>query len=314
MELRFGPLERRGLLQQILAGSPHGLSIRDLTRILKDRGQRITEKTVRRMVDALLTESGAIEELEPEDGTRGRRYRMKRGYKPDTIVNLSPDEIEALYFASGMMHPLRNTPQYASLTSLLTKLDALAPERSRKRLKHLRQNFEFEIKETLAEEIKPGIFNTLIGAIQDGFEVEGIYKSSKSDQPNKRLLGAETLFLHNGNTYLLASDQGTIKTFALRRFKSVTLRTDRPYRKQGIKAEDWFKDSIGIQTDGPVKDLHLTVKKEFADFVLERRFHPSQKTKRNSDGTLTLSLRVVINEELVAWVMGFGDNLVKCDV
>lgn len=91
MEARFGPLERRGLVQQILAGSPQGLSIRDLTRILNDRGQRVTEKTVRRIVDALMAESGAIEELEPRDGTRGRCYRMKRGYKPETVVNLTPE-------------------------------------------------------------------------------------------------------------------------------------------------------------------------------------------------------------------------------
>jgi proteasome accessory factor B len=261
-----------------------------------------------------MAESGTIEELEPRDGTRGRCYRMKRGYKPETVVNLTPEEIEALYFACGMMRPLQNTPHFASLTALLVKLEALAPDRTRKRLAQLRQSFEFEIKESMAEEIQPEIFNTLIGAIHDRFEVEVVYKGSKSDQPTKRFLGAETLFLHNGNTYLLASDQGTIKTFALRRFKSATLRTDRPYSKQNIRAEDWFKDSIGIQTDGIIKDLHLTVKKEFADFVLERKFHPSQKTKRNADGTVTLSLRVVINEELVAWVMGFGDNLVKCDV
>ncbi len=46
--------------------------------------------------------------------------------------------------------------------------------------------------------------------------------------------------------------------------------------------------------------------KSLARYLLERRWHPSQKNKKLKDGSLELAFEVAGTKEIKSWILGFG--------
>lgn len=46
--------------------------------------------------------------------------------------------------------------------------------------------------------------------------------------------------------------------------------------------------------------------KSLTRYLLERRWHPSQKNKKLKDGSLELSFEVAGTKEIKTWILGFG--------
>jgi predicted DNA-binding transcriptional regulator YafY len=61
---------------------------------------------------------------------------------------------------------------------------------------------------------------------------------------------------------------------------------------------------------GPIPDQVLTVpfrfRRDQANYVRERLWHPSQTFEDHPDGSLTLTLRVADTIEVKRWILGWG--------
>ena len=92
------------------------------------------------------------------------------------------------------------------------------------------------------------------------------------------------------------------------RVRNATL-LDEHYDSKGFKAEEYFKDGIGVLGKGEPQLVELLISEPMASYVSERRWHDSQKIVRNPQG-IVFTMTVRVNDELARWVMGLGDSAV----
>ncbi|MEZ4813519.1 MAG: WYL domain-containing protein [Caldisericia bacterium] len=70
-----------------------------------------------------------------------------------------------------------------------------------------------------------------------------------------------------------------------------------------------MEPAFELNASGQVSEVELRFSAKVAPFISELIWHPSQRvSKKNSDGSITLTMRVAINEEIVRWILGYGSE------
>ncbi len=98
--------------------------------------------------------------------------------------------------------------------------------------------------------------------------------------------------------------------FALDRIHSVETDRKHPFKKcVAFDPEHYFDDTIGVSrllSDKPRRVL-IKVDRQQAPYVESKPFHKSQTVEeRYEDGSILISLKVVINNELERLILGYG--------
>lgn len=100
--------------------------------------------------------------------------------------------------------------------------------------------------------------------------------------------------------------------FALDRIQSVALDKEHPFKKcVDFDPEHFFDDTIGVTKGIHDKARRVVIKidRQQAPYVESKPFHKSQKVEqRFRDGSIQLSLKVVINNELERLILGYGGH------
>ncbi len=73
----------------------------------------------------------------------------------------------------------------------------------------------------------------------------------------------------------------------------------------GFSLETYLRHSFGMFTEEIVR-VKVRFHKSLTRYLLERRWHPSQKNKKLKDGSLELTFEVAGTKEIKTWIMGFG--------
>jgi proteasome accessory factor B len=69
--------------------------------------------------------------------------------------------------------------------------------------------------------------------------------------------------------------------------------------------EKYLRHSFGMFTEDVVT-VKVRFHKSLTRYLLERRWHPSQKNKKLKDGSLELAFEIAGTKEIKTWIMGFG--------
>ena len=150
----------------------------------------------------------------------------------------------------------------------------------------------------------------MVAACANQQVVELEYQSALKPERKLRKLGPHFLYFAKGTVYLVAEDldDRAIKVFSLARCFNA-LMTDQEYSAPQLEPEDYFKGSFGVyRADKPI-GIELKFKPSVAPYVVERKWHGSQRVIKNSDGSVNLHLEVGITPDLVQFVLGFGDGV-----
>ncbi len=88
------------------------------------------------------------------------------------------------------------------------------------------------------------------------------------------------------------------------RIKHIEILNEKFKRHKDFNLEDHLKYSIGIFTNPDLKPVNVKLKfnSDVAETMADRIWHPSQKFQRHKDGSMTLSMKVVISDELLGWI------------
>ena len=103
-----------------------------------------------------------------------------------------------------------------------------------------------------------------------------------------------------------------VNIFALDRIQSVTVDKEHPFKKcVDFDPEHFFDDTIGVTKGIHDKARRVVIKidRQQAPYVKSKPFHKSQKVEqRFRDGSIQLSLKVVINNELERLILSNGGH------
>lgn len=141
------------------------------------------------------------------------------------------------------------------------------------------------------------------------------YRSFNSRQPRPFFLFPYLLKEYRNRWFLFGSRAGDMKLFnlALDRIVDFHVCPDIPYKENPEFGEDFFDDVVGVTKHSRLKKEHIVLYADNsqASYILTKPIHSSQQLieKNKADGSMTFSLDVVVNNELIAKLLTFGPGI-----
>lgn len=217
--------------------------------------------------------------------------------------DLNDSELMALLLGRQFAHNL-GKPFENAFQSLLKKARKETGTKTKRRANKMEgmQQFWVDIDPVEGfEKIEPQ-YNAISKAMDKKLELEIVYHGMHKQDVKKRNIAPYGLFLHNGmwyNTYCRM--QNDTREFALDRIKSFR-QTSRPYTIPPDSSMDsYFKPGWHIMRHGEPVEIVLRFSKEVARWIMRRKWHSTQETEEQADGSLILKVRVAGTEELKRW-------------
>lgn len=226
-----------------------------------------------------------------------------------THLPLNDEGLDALNSALDILRQLQGFPQLASSIDTISKLN-----------EQISRQTGTSVPAMDMEHV-PGYKGAqFIGAIYDAVRKRQTlvieYRSFKARQPQE-LVVYPYLLKEYRNRWFLICEKSTnrspqINIFALDRILSVRLDKGHPFRKcADFDPGHFFDDTIGVTKSISDKARRVVIKidRQQAPYVESKPFHKSQKVEqRFRDGSIQLSLKVVINNELERLILGYGGH------
>ena len=286
--MRHAPAERVLQLALALQGSRMGLSLSDI-----EERFRVGRRTAQRLRDAVMRVFPQTEQL--VDAEQRPRWRMPGGTVAPAA--LAADELVELESTAAFLRQRNLHKRAAALERIASKLQAALPATTRTRL-------EPDIEALLEAEglaMRPGprptiredVIDVIRQAIKEGRELYLHYRSPHSRRSSGRRLQPYG-FLLGKQHYLVGMSPdrhpGEARLFALAHIRRVGLK-DTPFvRDASFSLERFAQRSFGVFQGAP-HDVVWKFAPEVAEAVAEYVFHPTQKVKRQKDGSTLVSFR-----------------------
>lgn len=226
-----------------------------------------------------------------------------------THLPLNDEGLDALNSALDILRQLQGFPQLASSIDIISKLN----EQISRQTGTVAPAMDMEH----VDGYKGARF---IGIIYDAVRKQQTlvieYQSFMARQP-ETLTVYPYLLKEYRNRWFLICEKSTnrspqVNIFALDRIYSVKLDKELPFRKcVDFDPEHFFDDTIGVtrQIGDKARRVVIKVDRQQAPYVESKPFHKSQKVEqRFRDGSIQLSLKVVINNELERLILGYGGH------
>lgn len=221
-------------------------------------------------------------------------------------LQVSEGEIFALMVAEKALHQYRGTPFEERLTGAFRKLAESLPDTVTLNLADWDRSISFR---TSAEPILHAeVMEALSVALQKRQQLRLVYRKPGAEQSEERIVDPYHLANVNGDWYLFAHDhlRQAIRTFAPARILSVD-RTGKTFpRPSRFVVAKQLQDSFGVHSNEGDFAVVLHFEATVADYIREKRWHPSQKLRELPDGRLELLLRLGSLSEVQRWVLGWG--------
>lgn len=139
------------------------------------------------------------------------------------------------------------------------------------------------------------------------------YRHFRATEPVEQIIYPYFLKEYNNRWFLFGwSDKNSrIENMALDRMESIKVSANKYRENDSFDADTFFENIIGVTNikDSSVEKIELLLSKERAPYVLTKQLHHSQETKIYADGKVLVKLSLVINKELKALILGFGNDI-----
>lgn len=239
--------------------------------------------------------------LEREDG----RWRLPTGFK-GLEVAVSPYELMSLYLAQSHLAYLKGTPFVEDLEAVIRKVEAGLPDKVRNHLERIVTAFSpfqrpiraYAAQRQTLDSIRKALLRQLT-VVLHGYRKPG-------EHPQDYLVDPYQVILYQYGLYLsgYSHQAGKMRTFALERIKTVTV-TENMFELPKVPLAERLDRGFGLIDDNP-QEVKIWISPEWAYYVKERRWHPTQKLQPQKDGSVILTMQCGGLDELTAWVLSFG--------
>lgn len=226
-----------------------------------------------------------------------------------THLPLNDDGLDALNSALDILRQLQGFPQLASSIDTISKLNEQIA-------RHTGTDAPAMDMETVHGYSGSRFIGIIYDAVKKHKTITIEYQSFKARNQEK-LIVYPYLLKEYRNRWFLIGEKSTNKVpqvniFALDRIHSVEIDNVHPFRQcVDFDPEHFFDDTVGV-----TKSIHdkarrvvIRIDRDQAPYVETKPLHKSQKVEqRHRDGSIQISLKVVINNELERLILGYGGH------
>ena len=233
-------------------------------------------------------------------------WKIDPDYRNKLSIPFSLSELLSLYLAQDAIRSLDGTVFHDSLQSLFEKVWAVLPKPLFKQMVGLRSSFV----SGMPAQKNYGDYREFIKVIQEAIEGRKVLQllyHPRDQLPAERRVDPYAVHLRNGSLYVIGHChlRKDIRTFVVDRMQRIKLTEDSFTIPPGFSLQDYLRHSFGMFTEELVR-VKVHFHKSLTRYLLERRWHPSQKNKKLKDDSLELAFEVAGTKEIKTWIMGFG--------
>lgn len=270
----------------------------------------VDPQTVRRYVKALsqefVTEAGEPQFVIEKKGNEEWLVRRGMVIEPSqaTIYHLI-----AVYLALEYFRMLGKNVLAMSVEEVMERVERVLSPSHRALLRDLQRKFynaPWAPKDYSGQE---GILEDALKAIIYQNRIRIVYRKP-GEEPWRYILEPLTLLYHKGGFYLVARSVRHQRPvyFNVERIHQLELTKEKFNYPKRYHPAQMLDGAFGIFT-GPARSFQLRFAPNLAEYIASRKWHQSQKLRRQRDGSVILSLKVTDSEEVRSWIRSFGKQV-----
>ena len=293
-KLRYSRVSDILSLLTLMQSKVLGITLTDIQNELN-----VSRRTAERLRDAILCIFTQIDEIETDD--REKHWGFTSGYLNE-FITFAPDEIATL---ESIKETLKYKDKKQTIETIITKLKAI----SRKNITNVEDAIEMILKtEGVAVSQKPNykvnleILETIRTAIKENRKIKVLYRDK-----NKTL--APYGIIYGSNMHLIAMEGNSEHpyNYLIHKINKIEL-TRETFDKGDFDIKEYANRSFGVYQNKPMK-VELLFEQRVQEDVLNHNFHPTQKIKQNSDGTITVTFKASGTHEIIWHLFKWSDNV-----
>lgn len=220
-------------------------------------------------------------------------------------MQITEGEIVALVVAEKALQQYRGTSFEKPLLSAIQKMEQALPDTISLNLADIERAISFR---TRAEPVlNLEIFDALAQAVAQRRQLKFLYRKP-GHAAELRLVDPYHLANINGEWYLFAFDHARkdLRTFAPARIQSVQPTGQTFERAEKFSLEQRLRDSFGVHAGEGEYEVVLRFTPRAADYIREKRWHPSQTLRDLKGGGAELRLKLSSLAEVQRWILSWG--------
>ena len=249
--------------------------------------------------------------IEFDHARNGYCYAEEVGSFP--TLQITEGELFALLVAEKALQQYRGTNFEKPLVSAFKKMASSLPDTISFNIADWEQTISFR---TSAESIlNLETFDALAQATAKRRQLELTYRKPGRKQTEPRIVDPYHLANINGEWFLFAYChlREDLRTFVPARILSVDPTGKTFTRPKKFSLEKRLRDSFGVHSGQEEYDVLIRFTDNVADYIREKRWHPSQRNRELRNGGLELRMKLSSLIEVQRWILGWGGNAIPIE-
>ena len=294
------------LLIKMMRSSASGVSLEDITKTFN-----VSYRTAQRMIAAISDPDLALGVETVDFWDTVKRWRISRKERKDDVF--TKNDLLCLKEIENLLSTQNADRLKRSLIELEAKIKNRLPEKTLKKtetdiddkneteiyLQHPVYRFTTENEKVLS----------LIKQTASSFHKVTFSYTTAAGKTGKHCVSPFGVIHHFGKSYLIAEENKEILSFNILNIKKIKL-TEQIFQKPDDFSLNAYarQNAVGI-FHGDEEEVVLLFAKEAASFVENYSFHPTQKMKKNKDGSVVLTMKTGGLRELCYFLVGWEDSV-----
>ena len=250
----------------------------------------VSRRTAERMRDSILAIFHQVDEIKTTD--RCKRWGFTN-FSLNELVWFSNENIAYLENLKNISDDLSKK----ELEDILTKIKALrykTPHLDENQIELILQSEGYAIRQTQNYKVDLNTVSIIRQGIKENLKIKAEYNEKEKILSPLGLIYGEKIHL-----IAREEDKGQGEyNYILHKLKKTEL-TEEKFDPKGFNLKEFSKKSFGVYF-GEIYDVKLKFKQEAAEDVLNYNFHPTQKIKQQSDGSVVVRFKAS-GEKHIMW-------------
>jgi proteasome accessory factor B len=267
----------------------------------------VCEKTVRRDLATFAAAGFPLQETVQAHGRKAWRLDIGNG-RPE--LNFAFDEALALFLGRRFLDPLAGTYLWQAAQQAFKKIRACLGRSALAYLEKMAANLHHTSIGTSDYSAKAEVVDELMRAMEDRRQTIITYQSLRATEPVEYAINPFGIVYHRGSLYVVAfsHDQNEVRHFKVDRIDEIEV-GKLPFQMPGdFNLQEHLRGSFGIFRGACDVAVKVRFLPPVARYVLEGRWHTSQKLTHQRDGSVLAEFRLSTTEEIKRWLLSFGRN------
>lgn len=263
----------------------------------------VSRKTVYNDLDALMEANVPIYS---EKGPSGEARWMLSSSAKKKTVTLASGQVMPLELARLALSFLEGTDLYDQISMIIDKLSEGATPITKKHIHDLSKKVAIVPYGPKSYLNKADVLNDILTGLVHDQLVDIRYRSAEG-KLSKHTIEPLSLVLYREALYLIANSRtfrGLRFSFAIDRITSSNWRKGEHFTyPSDYSPSDQLQGAFGLISGEPEK-VEVVFDAEQANYVCERRWHPTQKFEPLADGRIKMTMKVSASYDIFLWLVG----------